>query len=489
MAPNVSNSAKTREDTSMVVLTVPIRRALGYLRVAQSDSLVRNSLYLMATTVVTGGLGYVFWAVAAHLFTSAQIGAGSAVISFCTMVALLTYLGAQAMLIERLSSYEGSRKWTADLVGVCLATSAVTAIVAAVAIPVIAQSKSYGSFFSAAGALLIAIIGSAIWTLVNLLGSVFISARRADQLLTVQGLISLTKIPLLVAACAIGLGGVGIVAAWVGSAFVGSLLAVLWFLPRLGLGRGRSASSSHRALGGSGVRKPSTDGYPRRIYRGARRRRSSQSTYVRRLAGHHLTSVGGALTPLILPILVMLRLGASINSYFYITWTVGSLFFMVSPCISNALFAEGVRINTGLRNAVIKAFRVTSLILIPVIILMIAGGRIILGIFGTSYADAGYELLVVMAIAAIPDAVSNIAVSVFRVTNRLAYSSTLNIGIMVTTTICAWWFMPPFGIVGVGIAWLVAQVAGAIASVPAYMNLAGRRGHESGSGGSRPMEP
>ena len=265
MAPNVSNSAKTREDTSMVVLTVPIRRALGYLRVAQSDSLVRNSLYLMATTVVTGGLGYVFWAVAAHLFTSAQIGAGSAVISFCTMVALLTYLGAQAMLIERLSSYEGSRKWTADLVGVCLATSAVTAIVAAVAIPVIAQSKSYGSFFSAAGALLIAIIGSAIWTLVNLLGSVFISARRADQLLTVQGLISLTKIPLLVAACAIGLGGVGIVAAWVGSAFVGSLLAVLWFLPRLGLGRGRSASSSHRALGGSGVRKPSTDGYPRRI--------------------------------------------------------------------------------------------------------------------------------------------------------------------------------------------------------------------------------
>jgi O-antigen/teichoic acid export membrane protein len=134
-----------------------------------------------------------------------------------------------------------------------------------------------------------------------------------------------------------------------------------------------------------------------------------------------------------------------------------------------------------MRNAVIKAFRVTSFILVPVIVMMIAGGRIILTIFGKPYADAGYGLLVVMAIAAIPDAVSNIAVSVFRVTNRLAYSSALNLGIMVITTICAWWFTPSFGIVGAGIAWLVAQVAGAIASIPAYMNLAGRRRHESDS--------
>lgn len=458
----------------MATLTVPIRRARGYLRMAQSDSLVRNSVYLMASTVVTGGLGGVFWVVAAHLFTSAQVGVGSAVISFCTTVALFTYLGAQAMLIERLPGYEGSRKWTAVLVWVCVATSTVTAIVAAVAIPVIAQSKSYGSFFSATGALLIAIIGSAIWTLVNLFGSAFISARRSDRMLTVQGLISLTKVLLLVAASAIGLGGAGIVASWIGSAFIGIVLAVLWFLPRLGLGRGHSVAYSHRAPGGGSDRTASVSGYPRRIYRGARRRQSSQSSYIRRLVGQHLTSVGGALTPLILPILVVFRLGVTQNAYFYITWMIGSLFFMVSPSISSALFAESVRINTGLRSAVTKAFRVTLFILIPVIVIMIAGGRIILGIFGQTYVGAGYGLLVVLAISAIPDAVSNIAVSVFRVTNRLTYSAALNIGIMITTTICAWLLMPSFGIVGTGIAWLAAQVLGAIASIPAYMNLSGK---------------
>src|SRR6202035_5319323 len=111
-APDVSKSVKAMGTVRMATLTVPIMRARGYLRTVRSDSLVRNSIYLMASTVVTGGLGYVFWAVAAHLFTSAQVGGASAVISFSTTVALFTYLGAQAMLIERLPSYEGSRKWT-----------------------------------------------------------------------------------------------------------------------------------------------------------------------------------------------------------------------------------------------------------------------------------------------------------------------------------------------------------------------------------------
>ena len=40
--------------------SAPIRWLPGYLHRVRSDSLVRNSLYLMAATVVTAGLGYVF---------------------------------------------------------------------------------------------------------------------------------------------------------------------------------------------------------------------------------------------------------------------------------------------------------------------------------------------------------------------------------------------------------------------------------------------
>ena len=67
----------------MAPLATPIQRVRSCLRTARSDSLARNSLYMMMTTVVTAGLGYVFWIVAAHLFTSAQVGIGSGVISMC----------------------------------------------------------------------------------------------------------------------------------------------------------------------------------------------------------------------------------------------------------------------------------------------------------------------------------------------------------------------------------------------------------------------
>src|SRR5215470_7558932 len=105
-----------------------VRRTPAFLHRVRSDSLVRNSLYLMASTVVTAGLGYVFWAVAAHAFTIQEVGIGSAVISLCSTVALLTYLGSSAMLIERLPGSERSSEWAAVLLRVCLITAGVTAV-------------------------------------------------------------------------------------------------------------------------------------------------------------------------------------------------------------------------------------------------------------------------------------------------------------------------------------------------------------------------
>ena len=40
----------------MVQLSVPIRWLSSYLHRAKSDSLVRNSLYLITSTIVTAGL-------------------------------------------------------------------------------------------------------------------------------------------------------------------------------------------------------------------------------------------------------------------------------------------------------------------------------------------------------------------------------------------------------------------------------------------------
>jgi O-antigen/teichoic acid export membrane protein len=439
----------------MAALIVPIAAARTYVRVARTDSLVRNSLFMMTSTAATGLLGYVFWIVVARVFSSADVGTASAVISLCSTVALLIYLGPAAMLIERLHAYERSPAWTSFLFWMCVATGAVTALVAAVAIPLIARSGGYGSFFRPADAAVLAVIGAVAWTVVNMYGSAFIAARRADGLLAVQGLVSVVKVLLVLPLFAVGLGAPGIVVAWVVSSLIGVALGAFWLLPRLGLGGQGPADELVHSVG---------------VARGRQEPRS-WSLAVRHLIGQHLTSVGGSVTPLLLPVLVAVRLGVVTNAYFYITWMIGSVFFVVSPSISNALFAESVRAGPGLRATVGKALRVTSVLLAPAMVVMVIGGKLILGIFGQAYVSAGYGLLILLAVSALPDSVSNIAVAVCRATNRLGYSVAINIGILATTVTSSWLLMPRLGLLGVGVSWLGAQSLGAIACIPAYLDL------------------
>jgi O-antigen/teichoic acid export membrane protein len=444
----------------------PIQWVPGYLHRATSDSLVRNSIYLMASTVVTAGLGYVFWAIAAHAFTRQEVGIGSAVISLCSTAALLTYLGSSAMLIERLPASECSSEWTTVLVRVCLITAGVTAVVTVAAVPLLLASHDYHFFFSTAPPIVVAVVGAAAWTLVNLLGAAFIAARRAGRLLSIQTLISAAKVLIILPLAAAGVGAAGIVEAWVASALLGVGVGAAWLVPRMGLGRRPGLRPRRRAA--------VTPEFRLHQYRRPRHRRNlapPSADSVRHLLGQHLTSVGGAVTPLVLPVLVVLRLGVTLNAYFYITWMMGAVFFMISPSVASAVFAEGVRARSDLRGVVAKALRVIAAMLAPAMAVMIVGGRLILGLFGHSYAAAGYGLLILLAISALPDAVSNVAVVICRVTRRLGYSVILNLGILVTTLVGAWVLMPSLGIVGVGVAWLGAQTVGAIASLPAYAQI------------------
>jgi len=444
-------------------LPAPIRSIPGYLRRVRSDSLVRNSLYLMSTTVVTSGLGYIFWVLAAHEFTSQEVGIGSAVISLCSTAALLTYLGSFAMLIERLPASEHSSEWTAILLRVCLVTAGVTAVGTAAAVPVLLASREYRLFFSTTLAILVVVVGAAAWTLVNLLGAAFIAARRAGRLLSIQTVVSVTKVLFILPLAAAGAGAMGLVEAWVASTAFGVCVGVAWLVPRMGLGRRPGLRPRRRTEG--------TTDFRLRQHRRPRHRRAlvpPRAGSMRHWLGQHLTSAGGILIPMTLPILVVLRLGVTQNAYFYITEMMGAVFFMVSPSVAQAVFAEGVRARSDLGSLVAKALRVIAVMLAPAMAIMIVGGRFILGLFGASYASAGYGLLVLLAISALPDAVSNVAVVVCRVTQRLGYSTTLNLGILVMTLVGAWVLMPRLGILGVGVAWLGAQTVGAIASLPAY---------------------
>ena len=242
------------------------------------------------------------------------------------------------MLIERLPAREGSSQWTAILLRVCLITAAVTAVGTAATVPLLLTSKNYRLFFSAAPPIFVAVVGAAAWTVVNLFGASFIAARRAGRLLSIQTLVSVTKVLFILPLAAAGVGAMGLVEAWVASAALGVCAGAVWLVPRMELGRRPGFRPRRKADTPPEFR-------PRRYARPRHRRALAppSADSVRHWMGQHLTSAGGVVIPLLLPVLVVLRLGVTQNAYFYVTEMMGAAFFMVSPSVASAVFAEGVR--------------------------------------------------------------------------------------------------------------------------------------------------
>jgi O-antigen/teichoic acid export membrane protein len=205
--------------------------------------------------------------------------------------------------------------------------------------------------------------------------------------------------------------------------------------------------------------------------------RSMLSSFV----GHHFINLGGDLTQYLLPVFVAVRLSPTDNAYFYTTTKLGSFFFMVSSAMAVSLFAEGSNAADDLPRKVRSTAAISGMLLGPAMLACFLGGRYIMSLFGPGYAQHGLTLLMIYVASAVPDAITNIYVSVLRVQRRLRFAVLLQLSMAALTWALAWIWLPVLGIAGVGWAWLIAQVAGSLA---AGVDVIRMRRHRLGISGS-----
>ena len=288
-----------------------------------TDSLLRNSLGIMATTVITSALGYVFWVIAAHLFTAREVGVVGALISVVTVVSILANLGLGQNLVARLPSSPNDEAWTQTLnVALIIATFAGAAfgLIAVVGLPFFAggfdelRSVPIATMF---------VVGSAVWTGALPLDYAFIAERASGGLVVRNTVLSLARFVFLSAALLVGASSTsGLFASWTLAAVFAMLFGILVLVRRM---------------------RPS--------YRPGRRGTMRElRSMTRSLVGHHLTTIGFVLPTWLLPVIVVVRLSAQDNAYFFLTWLVGGMFFMVSPsvaaCCSWRVHMTGARSST-----------------------------------------------------------------------------------------------------------------------------------------------
>jgi O-antigen/teichoic acid export membrane protein len=400
---------------------------------AISDPMMRNSLAIMSSTVLTSLLGYVFWLIAARIFSREVNGTAAATTSAIQATVLIASIGAAAALVEWLPRCTTALEWrqrvtTGIVVSIVTATAGAIVVVAVLG----AGFGTLPQLASPAGATMF--ISACVFFAVGLVIDYIAVAEHRGGLLLVRNMVMCGfRIPLIFIPVAALSGADSILFAWT----VAAAVSLVWTVATFGSRAGRSLRPSFTNL-----------------VPNIRQMASS-------LVGQHLITVTAMMAGYVLPVVVYARLSATDNAYFYITWMLGSIFFIISPAVSAALFVEGAANPEAMPSLVRRCFLMVGGLLLGPTVVYLIGGQLILGLFGDDYVDHGYALLLVLTLSAIPDAVTNIAVAVLRASNRMQEALLLNGGMLVTCVAAAWIVLPATGIVGVGLCWLASQALGA----------------------------
>jgi O-antigen/teichoic acid export membrane protein len=412
------------------------------------DELLRNSAFMMVSTLVTAGLGGVFWIVVARAYPADIVGLAAALISAMSLAATVCAFGLPAALVDRLprraDGAEKSATLMAALVGVgALAAVGATAValllpLASARFEVLTGSPSYATAFA---------VGCVLLALSTVFDFTFVAERRAGKMTLRSTVVASAKIPLALALSLLGVdSAIAILGSWALAGVLGVAAAVV-LLPRL-----------HRGY------RPTVEGI------GGELRAITPS-----LPLQHVITISGGLASLVLPLVVAAVLSARANAHFYTTWMLGSLFFVISPAVSWSLFAEGRRKGAELAPTVKRAAFVTASLLLPLMAAFLLLGGYVLEVFGDGYASEGRILLTILVLSAAPDAVTNLYTSAMRVRRTLVPAALLNVAMAAATLLLAWAMLPRLGIAGAGWAWLLAQSAGSLA-VALHVAVIRRRG-------------
>jgi O-antigen/teichoic acid export membrane protein len=393
-------------------------------------SLFSNSLAIMVTTGANLVLGFAFWVIAARTTNQSAVGLTSAVISAMTLASTIGAIGVGSSLIQLLPKAKDTREWSRTLnggLGFAVLAGLVCGIVLAVALPFATSSLST---LHRPGVALVFLAGVCATALGDTSDRSFVASRSTERMLARNVAAGAIRCVLVLVPLTFLSDANTLYFAW-----VVSVLLTMPLAQRLIRGlRPGYRPSLHDAL------------------HGARAMRNS-------IAGHHAISIGNMAPQYILPLLVTGILSTRQNAVYFATWRVAGAFFVISVAVATSLFAEISHDHAKLVHSARRSIKLIVALLVPGIAFFAVAGRPVLGLMGHDY-ERGYALLMIFVVASLPDAVTNVYVSVLRAQRRFGVATLLTCGMAALAIAFTAALLPPFGIVGAGIAWGGSQLAG-----------------------------
>ncbi|HEX4791590.1 MAG TPA: lipopolysaccharide biosynthesis protein [Actinospica sp.] len=414
--------------------------------VSSSVKITESSLFLMASTGLTAGLGFLFWIIVDRSYSPERVGLATSLINAISLISYLSLFGLNSVLIRFQAA---PRARNSQVTRALLISSGGGLLFGGgflVLLPWISPELEFVRTDPWYALLFVSFCGFAA---VNLLtDSVFMAARLPHYNMLVDGVIqSLSKLAMPI--FLVTFGTVGIVASTgigYAVAVIASLTAMCWRL-------------------------------------GFRFDMRTKGTRLREHAKYSLANYGSALLNLIpqlaLPMIALQKLGSEAEAYYFMAFQVANILYTASHSIGDATFAEASHDVSRLGECLRRSAKLNLLVGVPAVLVVSLGAGLLLRLFGDSYADNAQALLVLLAIGAFAVALNNWSSNALRIVGRIRPLVSSNI-VYALASIGMAEATAGRGLLWIGWAWVAGNLLSGLIAV-VYLPRGARRPAPTGS--------
>jgi O-antigen/teichoic acid export membrane protein len=410
--------------------------------------LVQNAVALMVSSGGSAVIGVVFWAVAAHLYSTVAVGRTTAALAAVLLLANLSQLSFGS-IFERFLPVAGelTRNFVKKAYMMCIAcgfTLPIAYLLLGFGHDFVPTALVWRAFFVAAVVL---------WTLFALQDSVLVGLR-ASKWVAVEnvgfGLLKLAILP----ACEHISSKEGIFVASIAPIIL-TIVAVTWYLFEKRI-------PEHMALGRKTEDLPAT-----------------RDMIV--LAGaQYSTLLSGIFMPSLIALIVIDRLGAIANAHYFLPSMISTGLILLCIAITRSFLVEAASEPEELRRHSNSAIRVLALVVIPSVLLGYIFAPEYLRIFGTTYAAHGTTLMRLLLIS-IPGSAVMVFYNTFAWLDKRVWPMTVrNLAGSIVQVVVIFALINRHGIDAIGIAAIVNSSITLVIFLPASVRRYRRAGMNVG---------
>jgi len=403
-----------------------IPKNLKELKIHLKDPLFKNSYYILLTSSSISIFGFIFWIIVARLYTPNDVGLATVIFSMSQLISVFSSLGLNYSLVR----YYVKRNDKNKMVNTVILTNGIIAFILSIIFltgirfwspALIYLQENYLLLFS----FIILTIFSAIFSLQS---NVFIAARLAKFSFYQNIIYNILRVPLPFLLFSFGL--LGIISSWTLAIVIAYLLGSFWLIPKI-----LPEYKPRPKLNINILKEIITYSF-----------------------GNYIAGVLVSLPILIMPLLIVNILNVENAAYYYIAWSITTIFITISSAVTTSLFVEGSQNKEiDFQMNILKSIKFVFLLLIPSIIILFVFSKEILLLFGKPYSENASILLWFFVIGCIPYAINQIYTTIKRVQIDIKPMIYINLITAIFVISGSYILMNMIGLLGVGIAWILGQ--------------------------------